>query len=135
MIAVVYGFPELLIFAAWIVGVIVLWRSKKKLVAGLLGGLLGLLLVAVAIPDFVTVRQAAQKSACITNLRVIQDAKEAWARQNDKALTEVPIETDLIAEGRYLKSEPKCPAGGRYSFAALGQKPTCSLASKGHKLE
>jgi len=122
---------ELLIITAWIAGVIALWRSKKKLVAGLLGGLLVLLLAAVAIPGFVP----ASRIACIANLRAIQAAKEAWARQNNKAPTEVPLETDLIAEGRYLKSKPKCPAGGTYSLSAIGQKPTCSLASKGHKLE
>jgi hypothetical protein len=131
MIAVAYGLPELLIVAAWIAAVTALWRSKKKLVAGLLGGLLVLLSVAVAIPDFVPASQI----ACIANLRAMQDAKEAWARQNNKPLTEVPLETDLISEGRYLKSKPKCRAGGTYSLGAIGQKPTCSLASKSHKLE
>ena len=135
MTAVVFGLPELLIIAAWIAGVIALWRTKKKVVAGLLGGLLVLLLVAVAIPDYIPARQIAQRSACIAKLRAIRDAKEAWARQNNKASTEVPSEMDLLGEGRYLKSRPECPARGTISLGPIDQKSTCSFASKGHRLE
>src|SRR5439155_22479344 len=75
MTAVVFGVPELLIIAAWIAGVIALWRNKKKVVAGLLGGLPVLSVVAVASPDYIPTRQIAQKYAVLRKLRAMLDAK------------------------------------------------------------
>lgn len=69
-------------------------------------------------------------NACINNLRQMDGAKQQWALENRKSITDVPTEKDVAA---YLKNGiPKCPAGGTYTLGAAGAAPTCSIA--GHAL-
>jgi TolA-binding protein len=69
-------------------------------------------------------------NSCINNLRQIDGAKQQWALENRKTITDVPTEKDVAA---YLKNGiPKCPAGGTYTLGAAGVAPTCSVA--GHAL-
>ncbi len=67
----------------------------------------------------------AQKT-CLGNLRRIDDAKQAWATDNNAPDTAVPKETDLLP---YLKTDqfPSCPSGGTYSINAVNELPTCSF--------
>jgi hypothetical protein len=70
--------------------------------AGLITGYIGIalsvlilpLLAAIAIPNFVKARDAAQNNMCVNNLRLIQSAKEQWALENKKADTDVPAATE-----------------------------------------
>jgi len=114
-------------------------------IAGLVTGYLGLALAivfvpmmfAIAIPNFVKARSAAQMNACTNNLRQIDAAKQQWALQNKKRTTDLPTESEL-APYLNLKGGPmgpmlKCPAGGNYSLNAAGVKPTCSISE--HKIE
>ena len=67
---------------------------------------------------------------CINNLRQIDGAKQQWALENRKTITDVPTEKDVAP---YLKNAfPKCPAGGNYTLGAAGVAPICSIA--GHAL-
>jgi hypothetical protein len=61
----------------------------------------------------------AQKS-CLSNLRQIDDAKQAWASDNNEPDTAVPREADLLP---YLKTDqfPSCPSGGSYSINAVNE--------------
>jgi hypothetical protein len=74
---------------------------------------------------------AAQRNACINNLRQIDAAKNQWALENNKTAGDLPTLTDLAP---YLKDGifPACPAGGLYSINAVGEPPTCSVP--GHVL-
>jgi len=74
---------------------------------------------------------AAERNACINNLRQIDAAKQQWALENNKPATAVPAEQDLLP---YLVGNvfPVCPSGGIYTINAVGVPPTCSIP--GHVL-
>jgi hypothetical protein len=75
--------------------------------------------------------EAAQRNACINNLRMIDAAKQQWALLNNKTDETVPVALDLLP---YLKGNvfPVCPSGGSYTINAVGTPPTCSVP--GHVL-
>jgi prepilin-type N-terminal cleavage/methylation domain-containing protein len=87
------------------------------------------LLAAIAIPNFVKARTAAQTNACINNLRQIDAAKEQLALENK--LVDGDASTGYEA---YLKGgvAPTCPASGTYTPGNIGTAPTCDAA--GHVL-
>src|SRR5438094_1746959 len=84
------------------------------------------LLAAIAIPNFVKARNTAQMNACINNLRQIDGAKQQWALEQKKELTDTPTQSEVVA---YLKDGqlPICPAGGTYTINAVGKDPVCSV--------
>lgn len=95
--------------------------------AGLILGYVGtvfstLLLVAIAVPNFIVARQAAQEQACIMNLKRIEGAKEQWAMVNGVADDSAP--GDL---SEYIREKPICPSGGVYEYNNLGTSPECSV--------
>jgi methyl-accepting chemotaxis protein len=74
--------------------------------------------------------EAAQRNACINNLREIYAAKQEWALENNKTIGDLPTAQDLAP---YLPNGfPVCPSGGTYTIGAVGQLPTCSIP--GHVL-
>jgi hypothetical protein len=89
------------------------------------------MLAAIAIPNFVKARATSQQNACINNLRQIDAAKQQWALENNKKITDTPTWDDIKP---YLRGPVPlyCPAGGTYTINAVGEKPTCSIPS--HKL-
>lgn len=75
------------------------------------------ILAAIAIPNFVKNRNESQKKACISNMRQIETAAENYRTENNMA----EVGTDdwvakLVGPASYIKSEPKCPAGGSYTL-------------------
>ena len=94
------------------------------------------LLAAIAIPNFVKARTTAQKNACINNLRQIDGAKEQWALEEKKAAGATVDAAAETAINKYIKgnAEPKCPAGGDYTYQNVDTPPTCSLSADGHSL-
>ena len=83
------------------------------------------LLAAVAIPNFVKARQTAQRNACIKNLQQIDGSKETWALEQKKGPGDPIVEGEINA---YIKGgAPKCPAGGTYTYGAVGTDPTCTI--------
>jgi competence protein ComGC len=85
------------------------------------------LLAAIAVPNFVKAREAAQRNACVANLRQIQGAKDTWALEHKKVESDKPTEADLFGPSAYIRETPICPAGGVYSINHVGSKPTCSI--------
>jgi hypothetical protein len=71
------------------------------------------------------------QKTCINNLRLIDDAKQSWAQDNDKPTNAVPTAKDLLP---YFKGNafPTCPDGGTYYINAVDEVPTCSIP--GHTL-
>ena len=72
-----------------------------------------------------------ERSACITNLKLIDAAKLQWALLNNKTEDAIPTAQDLLP---YFKDGiyPVCPSGGTYTINSVGQAPTCSIP--GHAL-
>lgn len=83
------------------------------------------LLAAIAIPSFVKVRQTSEIQTCITNMRQIESAKQSWALANSAS---TGAQTDVAAVNEYIKgaATPICPAGGTYTYNAVGVPPECS---------
>ena len=109
-------------------------------IAGLITGYIGIafallvipMMTAIAIPNFVKARNAAQMNMCINNLRMIDGAKQQWALENNKKATDTPTQGDLL---RYINKNgqfPVCPNKGTYTIGPVGEVPTCSIPK--HKL-
>ncbi len=86
------------------------------------------LLAGIGVPSFVRARTDSQRSLCISNLRVIDGAKEQWAlidrRNQGDPVNEDEVDT-LVRNGM-----PHCPAGGGYTYGVVGEAPACSLAEE-----
>ncbi len=71
--------------------------------------------------------------ACRENQRLIQQAKDHWALEHNKTLSDTPVDSDLFGPGRYLPSKPICPNGGQYNFGIMVDHPACSFSyAAGH---
>lgn len=82
------------------------------------------LLAAVAIPNFVKSRRQTRLSACINNMRVIDNAIQQHLLANDMGDNQygsVAL-TDITGEGNFIVVAPKCPAaaGAAYTIDAQG---------------
>ena len=85
------------------------------------------LLAAIAIPNFVKARATSQANACINNLRQIDGAKEQWALEAKKNTGDAIVSASINS---YIKGgAPTEPAGGTYTYAAIGTNPSCSKGS------
>lgn len=98
---------------------------------GYAGLALILLMVPIAIPNFVKARATSQANACINNLRLMDAAKNEWALENGKT-NGTPV--TVVDIKPYIKPDasgnlPKCPAGGTYTIGVVGEPPTCSLGT------
>lgn len=86
--------------------------------------IVGLLLV-MAIPNFAKNRQVVQRNTCLSNMRVIDTAKQLWGMETGKGTDDEPSVDDLVGPSLYIRVEPRCPARGNYSFNTIGEWPTC----------
>lgn len=111
------------------------FRSKAKGVSG--GATVALVLVcllpimgllaAIAIPNFIRARMVAESHVCINNMKEIQNAKLAWARDTGAANDATPQWKDLIPA--YLSKIPVCVKGGSYSIGQVNAYPKCSIGN------
>ncbi len=71
------------------------------------------------------------RKTCVNNLRLIDDAKQQWATDNNKRPTAQPTVKELLP---YFKDKvfPECPGGGTIYLNAANEVPTCSIS--GHAL-
>jgi len=111
-----------------------LLRGSGMATAGLVTGYLSIfmiamwgLMAAVAIPNFVKARNAAQFEACKQNQETIQKAKELWAKENEKPDDAVPTDADLFGAMKPIDKKPRCPANGRYSLNSVQENPSCTV--------
>ena len=104
--------------------------GKGLAIAGFVTGYVSLasivLLLPIAIPNFVKARETAQMNACINNLRQIDVAKQQWALENNKKGTDTPTQAEVV---HYLKDGrfPVCLQGGTYTIGANAEEPACSI--------
>src|SRR6266513_1841317 len=108
------GETALAILALVVAGCII-WFGRKRLAVAIPVALLFLLLAAIAIPSAIPARSAAQRSACINNLRMIENAKAEWAKRQNKTAGDIPTEADLYridSTNGVLRHRLSCPRGG-----------------------
>jgi len=72
------------------------------------------------------------RNTCIGTLRQFDGAKEMWALENKKTVTDQPTFNDLIGSEKYIRYMLYCPEGGQYHLNFMSQKPTCTIS--GHSL-
>ncbi len=88
------------------------------------------LLAALAIPSFMKSRTVSRANTCISNLRLIESAKEQWSMATDIAHGHVIEDEDRAAINRYMREEPRCSlavATNRYDYAAVGVPARCAV--------
>jgi hypothetical protein len=120
---------------------------RFNLVRRIAGALSVLLLVAIAVPNFVKSRGHMSQNACVNNLKCIQEAKRRWAEINHKSPTDVPTMADIFNEKNDLefskgtdyppgafKTPLTCPAGGTYILGAVNEEVKCSIGPPQHTL-
>jgi prepilin-type N-terminal cleavage/methylation domain-containing protein len=88
------------------------------------------ILMAIAVPNFISARTRSQTNTCISNLKQIEGAKEQWAMVTKAGSTGAPTSGDLAPE--YIKVFPSCPTSGTYTIGTIAARPTCNQA--GHAL-
>jgi len=82
------------------------------------------ILLAIAIPNFVTARNSARARACIGNLKQIDSAKQQYIMDNKQPSNYSCSWANLTTS--YMRSQPVCPANGTtYSINLGDQNPTC----------
>jgi prepilin-type N-terminal cleavage/methylation domain-containing protein len=89
-------------------------------------------LMAIAIPAFVSTRERSRTRACVSNMRHIQDAKERWAMEYKMTGAATPSQSDLVPN--YVKTYPECPGGGDYTTGTVSESVRCSVGG-GHVLD
>jgi type II secretion system protein G len=92
------------------------------------------ILLAIAVPSFMSARERSRANACRANLRQIQAAKEQWAMANNREPTATPTRDDLSPT--FIQNWPSCPAGFQYdnNIGNLSTPPTCPSNLPGHSL-
>lgn len=83
------------------------------------------MILSIAVPAWMGIRQKSRITACAENRRVINDAKQQWALDKGMSSVSTPVQTDLVNE--FLKSMPKCPEGGTYTFDSVNSPANCSI--------
>ncbi len=106
------------------------------------------ILLAIAIPNFISARESSRARACVATLSQINSAKTQCLMDNqlseasqatfsiDGATTTTPGVGGIyqLTHGAgnpigYLKTVPRCPSGGLYTPGAISEAPTCSTAT------
>ena len=68
---------------------------------------------------------------CVTNMKIIQEAKEEWALDNNYGSSACPAWFDLAGPDKYIdqpNSMPVfCPSGGDYTIGDMYYDPCCSI--------
>lgn len=65
------------------------------------------LLLAIAVPQFLTARENAQEKACWQNQQKLEAAKHMWIMDYGHPSSSTPAIADLVPE--YIKVAPECP--------------------------
>lgn len=73
-----------------------------------------------------TRKQLSAQQVCINNLRQIEGAKKQWAIYEKKGPDDTPPSTDLFGVVKFIKTEPYCPEGGKYTIGKLSEHASCS---------
>lgn len=87
-------------------------------------------------PDAMVDSTASLYDQCLQNINIIDGVKQQWALDNNLPGSAMPTWGDLIKEfPYYLKAQPVCPCGGKYTIGMVDDMPTCSLSNDEHKTD
>ncbi len=97
------------------------------------------ILLAIAIPNFVSAREASRAKACVGNLKQIDSATQQYcmdlkynASNYVKPTLDTTAGTGLISSSAtpsYIRSMPSCPAGGTEAVApTISDNPYCTIS-------
>ena len=93
-------------------------------------------LLACAVPFLTRAWSREATNACISNLRQIDGAKQAWAQEQHQGTNDVPTWADLLPIIYPGRRDPPfdfvCRKGGTYTIGRVGEAPRCSFP--GHEL-
>jgi len=105
------------------------------------------ILLAIAVPNFISARETSRARSCVANLYQINSAKLQCVMDNKLSTTSAATFSvdgvsattpgpdgayQLTVSGgsaNYLRSVPVCPAGGHYTPGGVSAAPTCSVAT------
>lgn len=82
------------------------------------------LLAVIAIPAFTQARTKSQANICISNLRVIAQAKNEYMLDNNVSVPPT-VMSELMPY--FVKRDPVCPLKGTYSINNKFLEPSCSV--------
>jgi len=82
------------------------------------------------------------KPACSESLKILQNAKINWMRENKKSLKDTPrweeLKPYLVGYAAYRNDWkdglPVCPKGGKYTLGPVEQFPKCSVGGREHRV-
>lgn len=87
------------------------------------------MLAVLLLPALWRAREVSCRTVCLNNLRQIEMAKAQCAIARAGSAGAIPEEEVDV----YIRAgHPRCPAGGTYSYGAIGTNPVCSV--EGHVL-
>lgn len=81
------------------------------------------LIMAIAVPQWMKVRESSQQTTCDENRAKIDQAKTLWTQNTGQDGTATPTEADLVPN--YLQLFPKCPTGGIYNIRSGDEDCLC----------
>ncbi len=106
------------------------------------------ILLAIAIPNFVSARESSRAKACVASLSQINSAKMQCIMDNqlstssgavfsvDGVTATAPgtngtyqLTRGAVNPGGYLRGVPACPSGGQYTPGGVTTAPMCSIAT------
>lgn len=83
------------------------------------------LLLAIAAPQWYTIRTRAQTQSCHENQDKIDRAKEIWIQTAGQPGSAEPAWADLAPD--HLKAQPTCPGGGEYTIGDGTTPVVCNV--------
>ena len=84
------------------------------------------LLAAIALPNFTKARDTAQINAILSNLRVIDGAKDRWALENKKGTGDPG--PDMTALSNYIRGKGINDVSGEaYTLNNIGTEPIATI--------
>ena len=79
-------------------------------------------IVAIAIPNYLDCGRRAQRNACLSNLRTLEQAIEQRKLSGE---VQAPTMEELCEPIGYIKGIPRCPASQSADYDLSGEVPVC----------
>ena len=88
------------------------------------------ILLAIAVPSFISARESARAKACVDNLSKLSTATQQYAMDNKLSSTTTLTHAQFLALApTYVRNFPACPANGNYSpGATVAVSPYCDIS-------
>jgi len=87
-------------------------------------------LAVITVSNFVKAREQAQLNTIVTNLRVIDGAKDLWALSNKKSVGAMPAPKDIAPYMHRHVFPPTSVVGETYHVNPIGVPPTAVTPKK-----